>query len=64
MCATTVKSSVVSAVDPSGVVPAHVATMMRTIVTVPLMMGTIEAFRQIEADIVFCSFAVRAHRLH
>jgi hypothetical protein len=64
MPSTAVKPTVVASVESAGVVPSHVATMMRTIVAMPVMVGTIKTCRQIRARVVNCSGSARTHRLN
>jgi hypothetical protein len=64
MPATSIEPTVVAAVETAGVMPARVATMMHTIVTMPLMVGTIQTFRQIEARFVSRCFTACTHRLY
>jgi hypothetical protein len=59
-----VKPSVVAHVEVARVVPGGITAVMRTLVTMPMLVRAIGAFRQIEASIVNCRFLARAHRLN
>jgi hypothetical protein len=64
MPAAAVKPSVVAHVEVARVVPHSVGTVMRTLVTMPMLMRAIRTFRQIEASILDCCFLASAHRLN
>jgi hypothetical protein len=64
MPATSVKPAMVAAVEAAGVMPSRVATMIRAIVTMPVMVGIIKTCRQIEARLVGWRFTARTHRLY
>jgi hypothetical protein len=59
-----VKSSVVAHVEVTRVVPHSVGSVMRTLVTMPMLMRAVRTFRQVEASILDCCFLARAHRLN
>jgi hypothetical protein len=63
MPAAAVKPSVVAHVEVARVVPHSVGNVMRTLVTMPMLMRAVRTFR-IEASILDCCFLARAHRLN
>ena len=64
MPATSVEPSVIAHAEVARVVHGDIATVMRTLVTMPMLVRTIRTFRQIEASVVNCCFLARAHRLN
>jgi hypothetical protein len=64
MPAAAVKPSVVAHVEVARVVPHSVGTVMRTLVTMPMLMRAVRTFREIEASILDCCFLARAHGLN
>ena len=57
-----VKPPVVAHMEVARVVPHSVGTVMRTLVTMSMLMRAVRTFRQIEASIVNCCLLARAHR--
>jgi hypothetical protein len=64
MPAAAVKPSVVAHVEVARVVPHSVGTVMRTLVTMLMLVRAVKTFWQIEASIVNCCLLARAHRLN
>jgi hypothetical protein len=52
MPASSVEPSVIAQVEVARVVPGGIATVMRTLVTMPMLVRPIRTFRQIEASIL------------
>jgi hypothetical protein len=64
MPAPSVEPAVIAHVEVARVMPGGIATVMRTLVTIPMMVGAIRTFEQIEAGIVNCCFSAGTHRLN
>jgi hypothetical protein len=64
MPATSVEPPVVAHVEVARVVPDGIATVMRTLATMPMLVRASRTFRQIEATFVNCCFLARTHRLN
>jgi len=64
MSATAVKSSVVTAVEITGMMHGGIARVMAAIMTVPEMFCDIRTFGRIEAGIDNRFFIARTHRLN
>ncbi len=64
MPATSVEPSVIAHVEVARVVHGDIAIVMRTLVTMPMLVRTIRTFRQIEGSVVNCCFLARTHRLN
>jgi hypothetical protein len=64
MPAASIKPAVVATVEPTGVMPGSIATVMRTLVTMPVMARTVGTPSQIKASLIHCCLIFRPHRLN
>jgi hypothetical protein len=64
MPATTIETTMVAAVEAAKIMSARIATVMRGVVTMPMMVGAIRPFHEISTRQVRGGIAVAAHRLY
>jgi hypothetical protein len=64
MPATTIETTMVAAVEAAKIMPACVATVMRGLMTMPMMVSAIRPFHEISTRQVRSDITVAAHRLY